>query len=313
MARKEADPRDESVYQLRLTLQETEPPIWRRVLVPADVTLAGLHRVIQATMGWEDQHLWRFQIGDAEYSDAPVEGWGEPMREASVRLHEVAGPGDVLLYEYDLGDSWEHRIQVEAVRPREPGRVYPVCTTAERACPPENCGGVPGYEDLLEVLADPNDPEHESLREWLGGPFDPQTVSVDEVNRRLARTEPRVKGAAPGGSGSAHPGNPAEAAMRELRSQAEALVQEVLEENPEATIDDLNAVLQGSLSGYNLRPQSELGGLSPAQMQRLLSADWESPSSAVQLDSTLSLAELEGSRTLHNARRFLQLLARGAR
>jgi hypothetical protein len=161
------------------------------VLVPEDSTLAGLHRVIQAAMGWADRHLWRMQIGGVEYSDVTMEGWGERVHAAgAVRLNGVAGPGDVLLYGYDFEDSWEHRIQVEKVSPADSGETSPVCIVAERACPPEDCGGVPGYERLLEVLA-----------------------------------------------------------------QAEARLQRVLSENPEATIDDLNVALQGALSGYNLRPQ----------------------------------------------------------
>jgi hypothetical protein len=302
------DPRAKRVYQIEITLRETHPPVWRRVLVPEDVTLSELHRVVQAAMGWADQHLWRMRIGDGEYSDMPNEGWGEPIRAArGVRLGDVAGAGDVLFYEYDFGDSWGHDIQVQKVRPAEPREELPVCTAAARACPPEDCGGVPGYERLLEVLSDPHDPEHDALLEWVGGAFDPEAVSLREINRRLARGAPGTADAGPDGSGpSSH--NPAEAAMRAVRAQAEAVLQQMLSENPAATIDELSAALQSGLSGYNQRPQAELGGLSPTQMRRLLSADWGGQGSAVRLRDSLSPHDLAASPTLHNARLFLGLL-----
>lgn len=291
---------EERVYQLKITLEGLRPAIWRRVLVPEDATLAGLHRVIQAAMGWEDYHLWRFEIGDAEFEDDPEAGPG--VRSARrTRLNEVAGPGDVLLYEYDFGDSWEHRVRVEKVLPAEPGRMYPVCVAAELAAPPEDSGGVWGYVRLLEVLADPDDPEHEDMLEWVGGEFDPDAVDLDEINRRLALTRPREEE----GAGAVPARNPAEAAMREVTE----ILQRALEENPDATLEDLNAVLETASAGYNARAQPELGGLSPAEMHRLLNADWDGEGSAVRLDGSLPLAELDGSRTLHNARLLLALLA----
>ena len=116
----------EFVFQLKITLQDIQPPVWRRVLVPDDTTLIGLHRVIQAAMGWEDYHLWRFEIGDTEYGEELEGGWGEPIESArDARLNQVAEPGDMLLYEYDFGDSWEHRVRVEKVLPAAPGARLP--------------------------------------------------------------------------------------------------------------------------------------------------------------------------------------------
>lgn len=290
------------VYQLRIELEEVRPAIWRRVLVPADATLAGLHRVIQAAMGWQDAHLWRFQARGVEYSEGALEG----SRSASgTRLQDVARPGDVLRYEYDFGDSWEHRVRVEKALPAEPGREYPVCVAGERACPPEDCGGPPGYEHLLDVLSDPADPEHEDLLEWVGGEFDPEAVELRAINRRLARTRPRE-----GGGGGADPGGlvslrqGAEAALREA---AEAL-QQIMAENPAATLGELNALLGSAAGSFNARPQADLGGLSPAEAQRLLDADWEGAGSAVRLNEALTLDDLASSRTLHDARLFLEIL-----
>ncbi len=305
------------VYQLKITLQDLRPAVWRRVLVPADSTLVGLHRAIQAAMGWEDYHLWRFEIGGEEYGEDQEDGWGEPFEDARrTRLIDVAAPGDVLLYEYDFGDSWEHRVRVEKVLPAEPGREYPVCVAAERACPPEDCGGVGGYEHLLEVLADTADPEHEEMLEWVGGEFDPERVDPGEINQRLALTRPRQSsgGSAPapaGGRGAVEEEgagrsfhNPAEAAMREVRG----ILESTLAANPDAGVDELNAALRAASAGYNARPQGALGGLSPDQVRRLLDADWEGKGSVVRLEPDLSLTAVEGSRTFHDARALLDFL-----
>jgi hypothetical protein len=270
--------------------------------VPEDSTLAGLHRVVQAAMGWDDRHLWRMQIGAVEYSDLPMEAPGDPVQAArDVSLAQVAAPGDVLLYEYDFGDAWEHRILVERIVPAGPEEPSPVCVAAEGACPPEDCGGVSGYERLLEALADPDDPDHEAVLGWLGGPFDPDAVSLDEINALLASTDPLASGPETNRSGSTAPLNPAEAATRELRVG----IEQALAENPGASVDDLNAALETLVSDYNRRPQAALGGLSPAGMQRLLSADWVTEASAVRLDESLSAEDLAAASTLHNARLFL--------
>jgi hypothetical protein len=302
-----------SVFQLKITLQDLRPAVWRRVLVPEDTTLVGLHRVIQAAMGWEDYHLWKFEVGGAEYGEKGEMDWGRPVRSArTARLDEVADPGDVLRYEYDFGDSWEHRVRVEKVLPAEPGREYPVCVAAERACPPEDCGGVWGYQHLLEVLSDPADPEHDEMQEWVGGEFDPEHVDLDEINQHLALTRPRE-------SEGGWDGGEEEGEVEDLLSlhhlaeaatgEAADLVRRLLERNPDATLDDMNSALRAASAGYNARPQPELGGLAPEQVHGLLFGDPEwTDEGPVRLDAAVPLAELEGSRTLHDARLLLALL-----
>jgi hypothetical protein len=173
------------VYELRVVLSWIEPPIWRRIQVTADTTLAGLHHTLQIVMGWQDSHLHRFRVGDDYYGDATFEEL-ELIPEDRTRLDEVApGPGARLLYEYDFGDSWEHEIEVERVLDSEPGVRYPRCIEGARSAPPEDCGGVPGYEDLLAAIADPRHPEREELLEWVGGDFDPEAFDIDAVNRGL--------------------------------------------------------------------------------------------------------------------------------
>jgi hypothetical protein len=183
--------RPASIHQLKVTLAGIRPPIWRRILVPSDVTLARLHRVIQEAMGWVDYHLHQFETGGVTYGDLSLNEDGmldDVVNERTTRLFRVApSPKNRLLYLYDFGDSWEHIILVEAVLPPEPGRHYPVCLTGRRACPPEDCGGPWGYGDLLTAIADPNHPEHTTLVSWLGAPFDPEAFDLEAINQRLSR------------------------------------------------------------------------------------------------------------------------------
>ena len=176
-----------SIHQLKVTLAGIRPPIWRRLRVPSDVTLATLHGILQTAMGWEGSHLHRFRIGGTAYGDRGVLGDVVDRSERTARLDHVASSTkSKLAYDYDFGDGWEHGIVVEAVLPPEPGVPYPVCVAGKRACPPEDCGGAWGYGELLEVLRSPEHAEHASMVEWLGGPFDPEAFDLDEVNRRLA-------------------------------------------------------------------------------------------------------------------------------
>jgi len=176
------------IYRIKVTLRHVAPPVWRRIEVPADIKLGKLHRILQATMGWTDSHLHAFRAGNTTYGvpdpDYPRD---ETRNERNVRLDKVAGAGDKLVYEYDFGDGWEHEIEVEKVTEPETAVHYPRCTSGERSCPPEDCGGPPGYERLLEILRDPRHEEYGEMREWLGGDFDPETFDLDEVNQALKR------------------------------------------------------------------------------------------------------------------------------
>jgi hypothetical protein len=178
---------DSSVYQLKVTLSGSEPPVWRRVQVPGEVSLARLHAVLQLAMGWHNSHLHQFSIGDTRYGEPdPAVAELEFSNERTAKLNQVAPlVGNRFTYEYDFGDSWEHEIVVETIMPSEPGARYPVCTGGERACPPEDCGGIWGYSELLEAVRDPEHPEHEEMLDWLEGNFDPEAFDLNEVNRRL--------------------------------------------------------------------------------------------------------------------------------
>jgi Plasmid pRiA4b ORF-3-like protein len=190
----------QEIYQIKVTLLGTDPPIWRRLLVPAELTLEQLHQVLQRAMGWEDCHMHEFRIGQQRFGKPdPMEQTFRGPRttsERTARLFSVLGRvGATAVYTYDFGDSWEHQLAVEKRLAPESGRAYPVCLAGERHGPPEDCGGIPGFYNLLEAISNPDHEQHDELLEWLGGSFDPEAFSVDEVNRRLAPRQRQNKAA----------------------------------------------------------------------------------------------------------------------
>ena len=176
-----------SVYQLKVVLAETHPPIWRRIQVPGQTRLPDLHLMLQAAMGWYNCHLHKFMIGGAEYSE-PDPDWDDldDEDERRVRLDQVVHrAGARFGYMYDFGDGWEHDIVVEQISPPETGVKYPVCLTGERACPPEDCGGPWGYGEFLEIIKNPKHEDHKSYLEWVGGEFDPDAFDLKDANAAL--------------------------------------------------------------------------------------------------------------------------------
>jgi len=179
------------IYQLKVTLLGTSPPIWHRLQVPADVTLAQLHDVLQTTMGWQDGHMHEFSVGQRRFGRPNPQDrlMGQPSveNERTVRLSSLLSRiGSKAIYTYDFGDSWEHSIVLGKRFPGDPNATYSVCTDGQLACPPEDCGGIPGFYDLVEVLNDPNHERHQEMLDWIGDDFDPQAFSVDQVNQMLA-------------------------------------------------------------------------------------------------------------------------------
>ncbi|QNN23300.1 plasmid pRiA4b ORF-3 family protein [Planctomycetales bacterium ZRK34] len=210
-----------TIYQLRVSLKYTKPPIWRRVAVPSNITLGQLHEIIQIAMGWTNSHLHQFILRDKSLKptrdemrrvdlDEPLGDvfinrmrgervfapattpFGDPMDmegedEDEVLLEEVCPKvKGKLIYEYDFGDGWEHTVEVQKVEPAKSKVDYPVCLAGKLACPPEDCGGVFGYYHLLEVLADPKHEEYEDLVEWMGDDIDPEVFDIEEINAMLA-------------------------------------------------------------------------------------------------------------------------------
>jgi hypothetical protein len=164
--------------ELTVTLRDVEPPVWRRIAVPGRTTLTDLHGLLQTAMGWEDAHLWLFEIDGVRYGEIEdLDDLGDPRTLSLDSIHD----GTVFRYDYDFGDGWEHDIRVESHRTAE----APICLDGARACPPEDCGGAPGYEQLLHVVAHPGEAGHAELMDWLGGPPDPEAFDAAQATARM--------------------------------------------------------------------------------------------------------------------------------
>jgi hypothetical protein len=177
------------LYQLKITLQWSQPAIWRRVVVRADIRLDRLHDVIQIAMGWTNSHLHKFVLGRAFYGEPDPDGFGtETLNEKRYTVADLAPEAKKkFIYEYDFGDGWNHEVEVEKVLAPDAGFKNPVCLAGENACPPEDCGGMGGYYDLLEALADPKHPDHLDLKDWIGGEWDAARFDLNRVNAILKR------------------------------------------------------------------------------------------------------------------------------
>lgn len=186
-------PKTKTVYQLKVTLKGTKPPIWRRIVVPDNITLYQLHDILQIAIGWTDSHLHMFTIAGQIYGDPEDDEYGDfgTKSELRYRLSQLGLREKARFsYEYDFGDSWDHTILVEKVLPAEKGVHYPVCTAGKRACPPEDVGGVWGYQGFLELLADPHHEDHVDTLEWSGGDFHPDAFDLEGVNETLRLWKP---------------------------------------------------------------------------------------------------------------------------
>ena len=179
----------EQIYQLKVTLQELEPLIWRQIQLSNQTRLDRLHEILQVVMGWENYHLHQFIANQTYYGQPHPDYDDEAFQMLDERLVTLADLGSAVgftfAYEYDFGDSWRHLLLLEEIGPLEETNVYPCCIGGERACPPEDVGGVGGYADFLGAIQDPAHPEYEPMRTWIGGDFDPEAFDLTEVNRRL--------------------------------------------------------------------------------------------------------------------------------
>lgn len=181
-------PASQAIYQIKVTLKDSKPPIWRRILVADTTTLSKLHDILQTVMGWMNSHLHHFIIDGQFYGEPPDDEFGimETKDETRFKLNQfVSRAGFKFRYEYDFGDSWLHDLVVEKILPAEKGAQYPVCIAGKRACPPEDVGGVWGYEDFLKTISNPKNLEHNEMMEWVGGDFDPERFNLIAVNAGL--------------------------------------------------------------------------------------------------------------------------------
>lgn len=190
------------IYQLKITLSGIEPPIWRRILVRSGITFSKLHKIIQAAFGWQDYHVFEFDFGHTvvhvstkEYSAEEMYGSDiEALNAKRTKIDDFIVKDSKFIYRYDLGDNWEHEVIVEKIlQPDSDNKArYPVCFEGARHRPPEDVGGVPGYQEFLEIIGDPKHPEYEETIQWAekdtgGRKFDPEYFYLNEINRALAK------------------------------------------------------------------------------------------------------------------------------
>ncbi len=191
---------DNYAIQLYIELEDVQPKIWRRFIVGDMITFERLHKVIQAVMGWENQHLYSFLMADGTEIQTNYDkryGMVDPSAPiykspASHYLFQfLKEPGITCRYVYDFGDHWVHSLKVEQVTPIQAMQILPLCLKGERACPPEDAGGVFAYEDMLLIRQLPEDGAYQEIVDWLGEDFDPECFHLDKVNKRLVSMRSR--------------------------------------------------------------------------------------------------------------------------
>lgn len=177
-----------NAIQLKIAVSGIEPPTWRRLLVLDSITFFDLHHIFQITMGWKNAHLFDFRIGDYVIGyidkDAP-----EDLADANKVTVDtlIAKAGMRFNYSYDFGDGWNHLVEIEKISAEEVNRQYPVCLDGERNCPPEDCGGIPGYQHLIEVLKDKSNPDYPEMKRWAGKGYDPEKFDLEKINKLLPK------------------------------------------------------------------------------------------------------------------------------
>lgn len=180
------------IYQIQINLKGSKPKIWRRLLIESDLLLSDFHQIIQVAMGWTDSHLHQFATKKKNYRAKYLyddiqfdESWDEDI-DVDYKNTKVSDllkkEKDKLFYEYDFGDSWEHDIILEKILPKDKNTFYPICLAGKMKCPPEDCGGMSGFEDMLEILKDPSHEEYEEYLVWTGGGFNPKEFDKDAIN-----------------------------------------------------------------------------------------------------------------------------------
>jgi len=188
-------PVSERLYQFKITLLESQPPIWRRIQVK-NCTLDKLHEHIQTAMGWTNSHLHQFEIDGERYGDPELldDGFEDfhCVDSTVTKISEIIpkdGKRFKFTYEYDFGDDWQHEVIFEGCLRAEKGQRYPLCVEGQRACPPEDVGGVWGYAEFLEAIADPKHEQHDDFLEWAGD-FDPEEFDAGKTTKEMRRGLP---------------------------------------------------------------------------------------------------------------------------
>jgi hypothetical protein len=178
--------RSRTVHQMKVTLRDIKPPIWRRIVIPSDYRLDEVAALILEAMGWNNTHLHAFFIGDRSY-DQPFPDAPEALDERQFTLREVFDEvGTRMRFDYDFGDGWEHDVVLEAVRLETKAEREPLCLAGKRACPPEDCGGPHGYENLIRIIEEgPSSDWDRELVDWLPPGYDPKLFDAGEATEAM--------------------------------------------------------------------------------------------------------------------------------
>jgi len=181
------------IIEIKVTLENIEPAVTRTLQVPADIRLDRLHLTLQAAMGWTNSHLYMFKAEGATWGIADPDFGGDDLPADKTTLAEVIEDTGArsIRYIYDFGDDWVHRLHIGQATDPVPGDLYPRLTDISGRCPPEDVGGLPGYEEFLDAVANPKHPEHAQLKDWYGGAFDPNTPPSDELRFEVLRLAKR--------------------------------------------------------------------------------------------------------------------------
>lgn len=184
-------------YTFKIDLINTEPLVSRTIKVSSETSLYLMHHIIQTVMGWENRHLYEFTINNIRFTDSRLvdEDFGDITDVKTVLLEDVfPKTGATAIYLYDFGDGWKHQIELIEISNAPQNELLPSLVSGQNACPPEDCGGVYRYRDLLEILTDPSNEEYESIVEWLGPKFNPITFNRLAIEKGLGSLGSRIKG-----------------------------------------------------------------------------------------------------------------------
>jgi hypothetical protein len=178
-----------AIARLKVTLEDVEPAVMRRLDVPLRIRLDRLHLVLQAAMGWTDTHLYEFRAGGTGWGIPDPDFSGGPLPAAKTTLFDLIEDtgARTINYLYDFGDGWDHAVRIERIGEPDPQALYPQLVVAQGRCPPEDVGGPPGYAEFLAAIADPAHEDHDHMLTWCGGAFDPETPDVEHIAHELDR------------------------------------------------------------------------------------------------------------------------------
>ena len=185
------------IIELKISLNETQPLIWRRIQVEKNITFFELHHIIQISMGWKNCHLFEFNIHNYRIGCMDEEFFEDDDKTIDANTVTLDAtliePNEKFQYEYDLGDGWQHLIQVEDFFPKDNKTKYPICIDGALSCPPEDCGGIGGYYNMLEIIKDKDHPEYKEIKQWLGKGYDPAKFDIGKVNKQLYNLKSYIK------------------------------------------------------------------------------------------------------------------------